>query len=158
MADASGSTLGRFSSQMLTYLGTQRTITTVSGGMAGNTYRYSSGPTSYPSPGSALQATSGAGVPGSYSPSVYNSVTCFYLSRGASPMYADTMAALTVDTAAMMGITPIAFLANSEINGQLMLQAAGYTLMNTLRDPGNQTGTATSVSNQNSSVATQIRS
>ena len=73
-------------------------------------------------------------------------------------MYADTMAALTVDTAAMMGITPMAFLANSEINGQLMLQAAGYTLMNTLRDPGNQTGTATSVSNQNSSVATQIRS
>lgn len=158
MADPSISTLGRFSSQMLTYLGTQRTVANVPGGIAGNTFKYASGPTVYPVPGSVLQATSGQGVPGSYSPAVYNSVTSFYLSRGASQLYADTMAALTIDTAAIMGITPMAFLAQSEVNGQMALQAAGYTSINMLRDPGNQIGTSTPVSNQNSLVATQIRS
>jgi len=155
---SSTSSLGRFSSQMLTYLGTQRTVAIVPGGIAGNTYQYASSPTSYPSPGSVLEATGGAGVPGNYSPAVYNSITCFFLSRGATQLYADTMAALVIDTATLMGLTPANFLAQSEINGQLQLQSIGYTSINMLRDPGNQIGTATSVSNQNSLVSSQIRS
>ena len=157
MADSSISTLGRFSSQMLTYLGTQRTVAIVPGGIAGNTYQYANGTTVYPGPGSILQSTSGAGVPGSYSPEIYNSITSFYLSRGASQAYADTMTALTIDTAAMLGITPMAFLAQSEVNGQMLLKSEGYISINQLRDPGNQIGTATSVSNKDSLISRQIR-
>jgi hypothetical protein len=158
MADISISTLGRFSSQMLTYLGTQRTVEKVAGGIAGNTFKYGSSSTVFPAPGSVLQATAGQGVPGSYSPAVYNSVTSFYLSRGASQVYADTMTALTIDTAAILGITPADFLIQSEINGQMVLKDDGYTAINMLRDPGNQIGTSTPVSNRDSLVASQIRS
>ncbi len=157
MAASTSSSLGRFSSQMLTYLGTQRMVAIVPGSV-GNVYKYASGPTVYPSPGSVLQSTAGAGVVGSYSSAIYNSTTCYYLSRGASQLYADTMAALTIDTASIMGITPGELLVKSEVNGQMSLSSSAYIALNMLRDPGNQVGSATSVNNRNSLVATQIRS
>ena len=61
MSSSSIASLGRFSSQMLTYLGTQRTVTNV-GGIPANTFIYSSGPTSFPDPGSVSQSALGAGV------------------------------------------------------------------------------------------------
>ena len=157
MSSSSIASLGRFSSQMLTYLGTQRTVTNV-GGIPANTFIYASGPTSFPDPGSVSQSALGAGVVGNYSSAIFNSTTCYFLSRGVGPLYADTMAALAIDMAAMIGINPQAMLEQAELNGELIFSDNAYRAMNNLRDPGNQIGTATSVNNKYSLQASQIRS
>ncbi len=149
--------IGRFSSQMLTYLGTQRTVKLVSGNIS-NSFKYSTGPTTFPSPDSVSQAALGAGVAGSYSPSSYNSTKSYFLSRGASQLYADAMTGLAIDVAAILAISPQELLVKSEINGQTSLASNAYTAFNMLRDTGNQVGTSTSVSNKNSLQSTQIRS
>jgi len=157
MAASNIPSIGRFSSQMLTYLGTQRTVENVGGSIA-NTYKYASGPTVFPSPGSISQAALGAGVVGSFSTSSYDSTKCYFLSRGATQLYADTMTGLTIDIANMLGVTPAALLVASEVNGKTLLSPSSFSAFNILRDPGNQVGTATSVSNKNSLQARQIRS
>ena len=91
MANPSPATLGRFSSQMLTYLGTQRTVKIING-IPQNTYKYSDGTPVYPQPGSVSQADLGGGVVGNYTSQNYNAVTSYFLSRGVGPLYADTMA------------------------------------------------------------------
>ena len=149
--------LGRSSSQMLTYLGTQRTVKLVTGSL-NNTFKYSSGPTVYPNPGSIAQSALGAGVVGSYSPTSYNSTKCYFLSRGASQLYADAMTGLVIDIAAIMVLTPEELLVKSEILGQISFTDSAYTSFNMLRDPGNQVGMATSASNKNSLQSRQIRS
>ena len=80
------------------------------------------------------------------------------MSRGVGPLYADTMAALAIDMAAIIGINPQAMLEQAELNGELIFSDNAYRAMNNLRDPGNQIGTATSVNNKYSLQASQIRS
>jgi hypothetical protein len=157
MSSSSIATLGRFSSQMLTYLGTQRTVTMVNG-VPTNTFTYATGPISFPSPGSISQSALGAGVVGNYSPAIFNSTTCYFLSRGVGPLYADTMAALAIDMASMIGMNPQAMLEQAEFNGELIFSENAYRAFNNLRDPGNQVGTVTAVDNRYSLQATQIRS
>jgi hypothetical protein len=142
---------------MLTYLGTQRTVKNVGGSIA-NTYKYATGPNVFPSPGSVAQAALGAGVVGSFSTASYDSTRCYFLSRGATQVYTDTMTGLAIDIANMLGITPAALLVASEVNGKTTLNSSSYIAFNILRDPSNQVGTATSVSNKNSLQANQIRS
>jgi len=153
MAASNIPSIGRFSSQMLTYLGTQRTVKGTT-----NTFKYATGPTVFPSPGSYSQAALGAGVVGSFSAASYDSTKCYFLSRGATQLYADTMTGLAIDIANILGITPGALLVASEVNGRTTLSPDSYTAFNTLRDPANQVGTATSVSNKNSLQSKQIRS
>jgi len=157
VANASITSIGRFSSQMLTYLGTQRTVKTSSGAPV-NTFKYSTGPTVFPSPGSTSQADLGGGVVGNYSPSAYNSTRCYFLSRGASTMYADAMTGLAIDMAASLEISVQALLEQSEINGKLLFTTNAYRAFNMFRDPGNQVGVVTTVSNRYSLQAREIRS
>lgn len=157
MSNSSIASLGRFSSQMLTYLGTQKTVANV-GGIPANTFKYSTGPTIFPSPGSVSQSALGAGVVGNYSSAIFNSTTCYFLSRGVGPLYADTMAALAIDMAAMIDVNPQAMLEQAESNGELAFTDNAYRAFNNLRDPGNQVGTTTTVNNKYSLQATQIRS
>jgi hypothetical protein len=142
---------------MLTYLGTQRTVKNVTGNPA-NTYKYSSGPTVFPSPGSLSQADLGGGVIGNYSSATFNSTRCYFLSRGVGPMYAETMTALTIDMAAMLGVSPASLLEKANVDAKLLFSADGYRSFNALRDPGNQVGVVTSVNNNFSLQARQIRS
>ena len=151
------SSIGRFSSQMLTYLGTQRTVKTVTDAPS-NTFKYSSGYTVFPSPGSVSQAALGSGVVGSYSSSDYNSTKCYFLSRGATQLYADTMTGLAIDIASTLGISPSSLLTGLEVNGLTALTPDAYRVFNLLRDSGNQVGIATSIDNRNSLQAKQIRS
>lgn len=157
MANANIATIGRFSSQMLTYLGTQRTVKSV-GGTPQNTFKWSQGPTTFPTPGSVSQADLGGGVVGNYSPATYNSTFCYFLSRGTGPLYAQAMAGLAIDMATMLGISTQNLLEQSEVNGQLLFTPNAYRAFNLLRDPGNQVGVVTSVSNRNSLRAREIRS
>ena len=156
MANSNISTIGRFSSQMLTYLGTQRTVKTVSGS-ATNTFKYATGPTVFPSPGSISQAALGAGVVGSFSSSAFDSTKCYFLSRGATQVYADTMTGMTIDIANILNVTPQSLLVSSEINGKTLLSDDSYTAFNILRDTGNQVGTSTGISNKYSLQSRQIR-
>ena len=149
--------IGRFSSQMLTYLGTQKTVTD-SNGNPTNTFKYATGPTTFPSAGSLLQSDLGGGVVGNYSPNTYDSTKSYFLSRGVGPLYADTMTGLAIDMAAQLGITTQALLQSSEFNGQLIFSENAYRSLNNLRDPGNQVGIVTEVDNRYSLVASQIRS
>lgn len=157
MAASNIPSIGRFSSQMLTYLGTQRTVKVVSSSIA-NTYKYSTGTTVFPSPGSVSQAALGAGVVGNYSPESYNSTKCYFLSRGASQLYADAMTGLSIDIAAILDISPEELLVRSEITGKTKFTTDAYIAFNKLRDPGNQVGTAVSANNKNSLQYRQIRS
>jgi len=158
MANANIASIGRFSSQMLTYLGTQRTVKLTGGGQYSNTFKYSTGPTVFPSPDSSQQAFLGEGVVGNWSPNAYDSTKCYFMSRGASAVYADTMTALALDIAAILSITPQAFLEQSTRNGQqLLLSMDAYRAFNDLRDPGNQVGVVTTVNNRFSLQARQIR-
>ena len=157
MANPNIASIGRFSSQMLTYLGTQRTVKTSSGSIA-NTYKYATGPTVFPSPDSVSQADLGGGVVGNYSPSTYNTTLCYFLSRGTGTMYAEAMSALAIDMASVLGISTQELLEKSSAGDRMLLSADAYRAFNNFRDPGNQVGVATSVSNKQSLQAREIRS
>ena len=156
MANANIATIGRFSSQMLTYLGTQRTVKSV-GGTPQNTFKWASGPTFFPSPGSVSQADLGGGVVGNYSSATYNSTLCYFLSRGTGPLYAETMTGLAIDMANMLGVSTQNLLEQAETDGKLLFTADGYRSFNLLRDPGNQVGIVTTVENRFSLQAREIR-
>lgn len=157
MANASVTSIGRFSSQMLTYLGTQKTVKSVDGNPT-NTFQYATGPTTFPSAGSLSQSYLGGGVSGSYSPEEYNTTKCYFLSRGASEVYADTMTGLVIDMSLMLGVTPQSLLEKFNVGGKTMFTNEAYTAMNMLRDPGNQVTTVTTVDNALSLQARAIRS
>lgn len=157
MANPNISTVGRFSSFMLTYLGTQKTVKTVNGNPT-NTFKYATGPTTFASAGSISQSVLGGGVAGSFKSNYYNSIKCYFSSRGASIVYADTMTALVIDIASIAGITPIELLEQAEHSGQFLFTENAYRAFNNLRDPGNQVGVTTSVNNRYSLQARQIRS
>lgn len=151
------SSIGRFSSQMLTYLGTQKTVKAVTDSSA-NTFKYSDSPTIFPSPDSISQAALGYGVTGAYSLADYNSTKCYFLSRGATQVYAETMTGLAIDIASSLGISTQELLMSFGSNGQVAFTDNAYRVFNLLRDPGNQVGTVTSVDNRNSLQSKQIRS
>jgi hypothetical protein len=104
------------------------------------------------------QSFLGGGVVGNYSPSAYDSTKCYFLSRGASKVYADTMTAMAIDMASMLGISTQALLEQADINGQLVFTENAYRAFNNLRDPGNQVGVVTTVDNRYSPQSSQIRS
>jgi len=156
MANSNIASIGRFSSQMLTYLGTQKTVKTV-GGTPTNTFKYASGPTVFPNAGSLLQSNLGFGVVGNYSPNTFDSTRCFFLSRGVGPLYADTMAGLAIDMAAQVGLSPQALLEQVSVDGKLDFAPNAYRAFNNLRDPGNQVGTVTTTDNRYSLQAREIR-
>jgi len=157
VANSNIASIGRFSSQMLTYLGTQKTVQIING-VPTNTFKYKQGYTVYPNAGSVSQAALGGGVVGNYSAASYDSTKSYFLSRGVGSLYADTMAGLAIDMAAQIGITPQALLEQAEVSGLLYFSENAYRSLNNLRDPGNQVGTVTSVDNRYSIQASQIRS
>lgn len=157
MANPNIATVGRFSSFMLTYLGTQKTVKNLNG-VPTNTFKYAQGYTIFPSAGSIAQADLGGGVVGNYSSSSFNSTQSYFLSRNAGALYADAMTGLTIDMAAMTGTSPQALLETADTNTKLYLTGNSYRAFNNLRDPGNQVGTVTSVNNRYSLQARQIRS
>lgn len=157
MANSNITAIGRFSSQMLTYLGTQRTVKS-SNGTPVNTFKYSTGYNIFPEPGSVSQADLGGGVVGNYSSTVYNSTKCYFLSRGVGQLYADTMTGLAIDMATMLGISTESLLEQSNLSGQLLFTSDAYRSFNMLRDTGNQIGIVTTVDNRYSFQARQIRS
>jgi hypothetical protein len=157
VANSNIASIGRFSSQMLTYLGTQKTVNIVNG-VPTNTFKFSSGGTVFPSAGSLLQSDLGGGVVGNYSPSSYDFTKCFFLSRGAGNLYADTMAALAIDMASQIGVSTQTLLGSIESNGRLTFSENAYRAMNNLRGTGNQIGTVTGINNRNSLQSRQIRS
>lgn len=156
-ANSNISSIGRFSSQMLTYLGTQRTVKSVQGAVA-NTFKYANGPTSFVDAGSLAQSEFGMGVSGSYSPASYNYAKSYFLARGVGPLYADTMVALSIDMATMLGVSVQSLLEQVTPDGKLLFSADAYRSLNVLRDPGNQVGVVTSVNNRFSLQAREIRS
>ena len=157
MANSNIASIGRFSSQMLTYLGTQKTVKNV-GGSYENTFKYATGPTSFIDAGSLLQSALGGGVVGNFSPASYDSTRSYFLSRGVGPAYAETMTALTIDIASTLGVSPQALLEQSEIFSKLVLSPDAYRLFNEFRDTTHQVGIVTTVSNRNSLQSREIRS
>lgn len=150
------SSIGRFSSQMLTYLGAQRNVVTVNGSPT-NAFKYANGPVVFPNPSNVSQAALGSGVVGNFSPTAYDTTRCYFINRGASAVYADTMTALAIDMATLMNVTPQAFLEQAEKLGKIDFTDDTYRAFNILRDPSSQVGKITSVDNRNSLQSRQIR-
>lgn len=157
MSNFNIATIGRFSSQMLTYLGTQKTVKIING-VPTNTFKYATGIIVFPNAGSVSQANLGGGVVGNYSPSSFDSTKSYFLSRGVGAVYADTMTAIAIDMAAMTGVTPQSLLEQTDITGKLFFTENAYRAFNNLRDLGNQVGMVTSVDNKYSLQSRQIRS
>ena len=157
VANANIASVGRFSSQMLTYLGTQRTVKSI-GNTPTNTFKYATGTVALPNAASMLQANRSTGVIGNYAPDTYNSTKSYFLSRGAGPSYADAMTGLAIDMASILGTSPAALLEQVTPTGKLMFTENVYRSFNLLRDPGNQVGIVTSVNNRYSIQAREIRS
>lgn len=156
MSNSNVPSLGRFSSQILTYLGAQRTVKLV-GSQFANTYKYATGSISYPDVGSVQQYMGTITVVGNYTPAAYDSTKSFFISRGASIMYAEAMTALLIDMSYMLGVSPQSLLENSEVMGKLTLSTSSYSKFNNLRDSGNQVGKATAVTNNKSLQSRAIR-
>lgn len=156
VANSNIAAVGRFSSQMLTYFGTQRTVKNV-GGTYVNTFKYGSGNDTFLDPGSLQQSDLGGGVVGNFSPSSYDSTRSYFLSRGVGALYAESMTALAIDMASTLGISPQAFLEQSETSSKLLLAPNSYRIFNELRDPSHQVGTVTTVANKLSLLAREIR-
>lgn len=156
MADNNIPGLGRFSSQMLSYLGTQRTVSVTPTGIY-NVFKYALGPTTYPSPGSKRMSALGFGVVGSLSGGTYDKIRSYYISRGASIVYADTMTMLTVDIAISLGVTPISLIEKVEREGKVLFTDDMMIAFNTLRDPSHQVSRSVNVNNRNSFKSNEIR-
>jgi len=156
MADNNIPGLGRFSSQMLSYLGTQRTASVTPSGVY-NVFKYTTGDTTFTSPGSAKMGNLGAGVVGNVSGGTFDQIKCYYLSRGASQVYADTMTMLTVDIAATLGITPMVLIERAQHDGKVLFSDATMTAFNNLRDPSHQVANSTSINNRQSFKSNEIR-
>ena len=141
---------------MLSLLGAQPQVTLVNG-VPTTTYKYASGSISSPNTSSINQSALGYGVVGSYSSDTYNTVVSFFLSKGLTTVYAETMAALLIDMALMIGIQPQQLIESSLSDTLLSFSDNAYRAMNNLRDSGNQIGNASDVSNNNSLQRRQIR-
>lgn len=147
---------GRFASQMLSAFGVQRTTRTVQGTVA-TTFKYLTSGSTYSGPTPINGFISSALEEGYCSPEEYNQTRCYYIDRGASSMYADTMTMLSVDMSRMLGVTTINLLEQSELGGKLNFSDEAYYAMNKLRDPGNQLTVTATVNNGRSLQARQIR-
>jgi len=156
MANSNLPALGRFSSQMLTYLGAQRTVQTTSNGSY-NTFKYATEPLTYPSPGSQKMANLGLGVVGAVSGGLFDRVKGYFLSRGASQTYADTMTLLTIDIAFILDITPISLIEKVEKEGKVLFTDEMLSSFNVLRDPSHQVAQSSDISNRDSFKANEIR-
>lgn len=156
MADNNIPALGRFSSQMLSYLGTQRTVTQSVNGTY-NSFKYSQGYTFYPSPGTEKLSKLGYGVVGNVSGNMLDRIKSYYISRGASQVYADTMALITTDIAFAMNITPVALIEKVERDGKVLFTDDMLTAFNLLRDPSHQVSITSTVNNRGSFKSQEIR-
>lgn len=157
MSNIGLSSTGRFSSQMLTYLGVQRTVRTVQGSVA-NTFKYATTTEVFANPtvlDNIVQADDL--VVGYCSPESYDRSRCFFISRGASYAYADVMTMLSVDMAVMLGVSTTTLLEKSEVSGKLDFSDITYYEFNKLRDPGNQVTMTSTVDNRKSLQSRQIR-
>ena len=154
-SNSSAVTTGRFASQMLGSFGVQRTVRTVQGVVA-NTFKYLSG--GAPAGASTYSSFVGTNMEVGYcAPNTYDQSRCYYIDRGASSLYADTMAMLSIDMSRMLGITTVNLLEQSELSGKMNFSNEAYNAINKLRDPGNQLAITTAVNNRRSLQARQIR-
>ena len=154
-SNSSAVTTGRFASQMLGSFGVQRTVRTVQGVVA-NAFKYLSG--GAPAGVSTYSSFVGTNMEVGYcDPDTYDQSRCYYIDRGASSLYADTMAMLSIDMSRMLGITTVNLLEQSELSGKMNFSDEAYNAMNKLRDPGNQLAITTAVNNRRSLQARQIQ-
>lgn len=146
----------RFATQMLAAFGVQRTVTTTTGSV-GNTFKYGTGTPVYTDPVGANNITQPGLAVGYCSPTAYNQARCFYIDRGASELYADTMVMITEDLRRMLGTTTGNLLEQFSVLGKIDLSGVAYYQLNKLREPGNQVAKSSATNNTQSLQARQIR-
>jgi len=96
-------------------------------------------------------------VLGNVSSATFDVIKGYFLSRGASDTYADTMTMLVVDISAILNITPMSFVAQIDQQGIVTFTSDFLSAFNMLRNPSNQASTASTVNNRLSSVSSQVR-
>lgn len=156
MSNSSIASIGRFSSQILTYLGTQKTVKHINGSTV-NTFKYATSPTNFIDPASLSQSRESTGVVGNYSLDSYDSTKCYFISRGSSALYADAMTALAIDMANSLGISTQTLLEQSDVSRRLLLSPNASRVLNSLRDSSHQVGYYSTTLNKNSLKAREIR-
>lgn len=149
-------TATRFAAQMLSAFGMQRAVTT-STGSVGNTFKYVTGTPVYIDPVAVNSITQPGLTVGYCSPTAYNQARCFYIDRGASELYADTMVMITEDLRRMLGTTTVNLLEQSSVMGKIDFSGITYYQLNKLREPGNQVAKSSAINNTQSLQARQIR-
>ena len=149
-------TATRFATQMLAAFGMQRVVTT-STGSVGNTFKYATGSPVYIDPAVVNNIIQPGLTVGYCSPTAYNQTRCFYIDRGASESYANTMVMITEDLRRMLGTTTVNLLEQSSVMGEIDFSDITYYQLNKLREPGNQVAKSSATNNTQSLQARQIR-
>lgn len=98
-----------------------------------------------------------SGESGYYSPGTYNTVTAFFISRGASPLYANTMGSVVVDMSRDTGYSIFQIMENIDDLSSLGATDALIKSFNELRDASNQVGYGKRLNTSSSRVARQIK-
>jgi hypothetical protein len=79
------------------------------------------------------------------------------MSRGATIVYAETMALVVIDIAKINNISPFTLIEKIESNSQIRFADDAYSAFNILRDPSHQVGTISDINNNNSFRSKEIR-
>lgn len=137
-------TVGRFSSQMLKLRGARKTVKQLNGKLT-NTFDASQGDAVALPPDSLLFGNAGL-VAGGVTPDVFHAVVAYFSGRGVGQTNAVTMAALTTDAAKIQGISAIKLLENF-FGNTVVFNDTTMSAFNALRNPNNQIGIASDISN-----------
>lgn len=146
--------VGRFSSSLLNQFGAQRR-SVVSNGTISNEFTFSRGNESFPNIESRY-LTDKTLTTGAFGEDTYTAVQAYFESRGVAKANAAAMASITMDTAKMMGVSPLLLLEVTEPN-KIKISGDAYNSLNDLRGAGDQNQIVSDVNNQKSLKARSIR-
>lgn len=145
--------VGRFSSQMLSQRGASRDLKFVDGRMS-NVFSNSKGGEYYPSVDAIVSGNHNV-FTGSVNSNVFSAVKAFFSGRGASETQANTMALLVIDVSKALGVSPVSLIEQTGV-GKIMFSEETYRIFNQLRPPTNQTGKMKNVDNRASMISNRV--
>lgn len=146
--------VGRFSSGLLNQFGAQRK-TALSNGAIVNKFSNSQGNEFSPNVESRM-LTDKELTTGAVNENTYTAVQAYFESRGASLANSATMASITIDTAKLIGISPMLLLEYTD-NNEVVLSGDAYSSLNELRSASDQNQLVSDVNNRKSLKARSIR-
>lgn len=151
-------TVGRFSSQLLNYRGSEKKIRLI-GDTLQNTFDNSSTGSDVAVGIDSASLATNTLQKGSIKGIVYSALKAFFVSRGVGVTNANALALLTIDAAKISGVSPMSVIEDILQKNSKKIQFKNDIIIshNLLREPGNQLGKTNTVNNKKSFQARLIK-